>query len=102
MTQRASLTRIARAGAALTPRQREVLAIMAAHPDDDAGELVYERGAGYLDDEPVAPRTVFALLRACAISLDSTSEVGGIERYRINETGRGILAETAYPPDPIL
>ena len=92
MTQRTALARIKQAGATLTPRQREILTIMAAHPDDDDGELVYERGVGYIGDEPVAPRTVFALLRACAISADSTSCVGGVERYCINETGRRILA----------
>lgn len=71
----------------LTRRQREILEIMAAHPDEDAGELVYERGRGFLGDEPVAARTVFSLLRLMAISLES-GEPGGFERYRINETGR--------------
>ena len=76
----------------LTRRQLSVLVTMVAHPDDDEGELVYERGIGYLGDERIAPRTVFALLRAGAISLDSTSTVGGVERYRINSTGRHYLA----------
>jgi len=77
-------------GDALTPRQLEVLAIMAAHPDDDEGELVYERGAAYLGDTRIAARTVFALLRACVIREDGPN--AGIERYRINETGRALLA----------
>ena len=77
-------------GRLLTKRQLEVLRIMAAHPDDDEGELVYERGRGYLGDDPVAPRTLTALLRACAISLDSLS--GQVERYHINETGRALVA----------
>ena len=74
----------------LTPRQREILTQMAAHPDDDEGELVYERGRGFLGNDPVAARTVFALLRLCAIKLDG-GEVGGFERYRINETGQALL-----------
>ena len=68
--------------------------IMAADPDGDDGELVYECGEGWLGLDRVAPRTVFALLRACAISLD-IGGVGGdgcLERYRINETGRALLA----------
>lgn len=84
------LAAIKRAGENLTKRQREILAIMAAHPHDDEGELVYERGVAYLGEEPVAARTVFALLRACAISLEDTSQVGGLERYRLNETGRAL------------
>ena len=74
----------------LTKRQREILAQMAAHSDDDDGELVYERGRGFLGNDPVAARTVFALLRLCAISLEG-GEVGGFERYRINETGQALL-----------
>jgi len=77
-------------GRLLSKRQLEVLRIMAAHPDDDEGELVYERGCAFLGDERVAPRTVTALLRACAIS--DTAWGGGIERYRINETGRALVA----------
>lgn len=88
-------TRAATEGAQVTKRQREVLEIMAAHPDDDVGELVYEKGHGWLGDERVAPRTVFALLRLMAISLDSTSRVGGVERYTINETGRHLAFNVA-------
>lgn len=55
---------IAAYGRALTPRQREVLAIMAEADDaDDAGELVYERGRAFLDLTPVAARTVNVRLR---------------------------------------
>ena len=75
----------------LTTRQREILEIMARHQDDDEGELVYERGVAYLGDDRVAARTVFALLRICAISLERDSEVGGFERYRINETGQSYV-----------
>lgn len=75
-------------------RQQEILQRMADHRDDDEGELVYERGVAYLGDDRIAPRTVFALLRLCAISPDSTSAIGtGVERYRINETGRQLLSE---------
>ena len=78
----------------LTPRQVEILTIMAAHPHDDEGELVYERGVAFLDLDRVAARTVFALLRLCAISNeDGDGKVGGFERYRINETGRALLAQ---------
>ena len=79
----------------LTKRQREVLEIMDKLVDDEAGELVYERGRGYIGLEPVAGRTVFALLRLCAIGLEDGSEVGRFERYTINETGRKLLAGDA-------
>ena len=75
----------------LTERQREILAQMDAHPDDDEGELVYERGVAFLGDQPVAARTVFALLRWCAITLESGAVGEGLERYRINETGQELL-----------
>ncbi len=81
--------------APLTRRQRDLLEVMAADPDGDDGELVYERGAGgWLGLERVAPRTVFALLRACAISLGGGGMGGDgrLERYRINETGRQLIA----------
>ena len=58
--------------------------------DAEDAELVYERGRGFLGDEPVAPRTVFGLIRAMAVSLQTGSEVGRFERYRINETGRAL------------
>lgn len=78
----------------LSPRQREILAIMKAHRDDDEGEIVYERGVAYLGDDRIAARTVFALLRLCAISLESDSQIGRFERYRINETGTEWLTRT--------
>ena len=81
-------------GGRLTPRQRKVLQIMAADPDGDDGELVYEQGECWLGLERVASRTLFALLRACAISQDGEglSGDGKLERYRINETGRRLIA----------
>lgn len=53
----------------ITRRQREVLEKMR----DGEEELVYERGEGWVGLEKVAPRTVFALLRLAAISLDPWS-----------------------------
>lgn len=78
----------------LTPRQAEILRRMRDAPEDhDDAELLYqEKVGGFLGSEPVARRTVFGLLRACAISPDQFSNrVGGLERYRINETGRKLL-----------
>jgi hypothetical protein len=71
----------------LTKRQLEVLTIMR----DEEEELVYERGTGYVGDSSVSGRTLFALLRCCAISAEVGSEPGGFERYTINETGRNLL-----------
>jgi len=72
----------------LTKRQREILTILADHPDDDEGEIAYERGMAYLGDTRIAARTVFALIGLCAISLRSGNRsVGQCERYSINETG---------------
>ena len=94
----ADLALIRAFGRALTRRQHEVLRTMAerqaADPGDDEAELVRECCDAWLGDERVASRTVDALLRACAISDTGT---GGIERYRINETGREILAQAAAP-----
>ncbi len=73
----------------MTRRQAEVLAIMWAADE----ELVYERGTGYVGMSPVGPRTVFALIRMMAISLDSTSTEGNFERYTINETGKDLVEE---------
>jgi hypothetical protein len=72
----------------LTKRQGAVLQMMV---DDDGCDLVYERGVAYVGDTRIAPRTVFALVRMCAISLDSYSQVGQFERYHINETGISLL-----------
>lgn len=71
----------------LTKRQAEILRIMR----DQEEELVYERGQGFVEDSSVAPRTVFALLRLCALHAENGSEPGGLERYTINETGMDLL-----------
>jgi len=58
---------------------------------DEDEELVYERGRAYIDVDRVSKAVVFSLLRACAISLDSYSRLGGCERYHINGTGLTLL-----------
>ena len=83
----------------LSKRQRTVLLQMSRLKHEVDGELVYERGLCFLGDERVAPRTLFALLRLCAISLSQDSHVGGFERYTINSTGEGLLRGA---PPPIL
>jgi hypothetical protein len=80
----------------LTPRGAEILRRMRDAPEGtDDEELVYaDRVGGFLGSEPVARRTVFRLIRLCAVSLDQFSKAGeGLERYTISETGRAILAE---------
>ena len=80
----------------MTERQREILERMAAHPDDDEGELVMEGREAWLDLERTSPALVFSLLRLMVISaVHADGKVGGVERYRINETGRNLLAALA-------
>jgi hypothetical protein len=79
------------AASSCTYRQKFILRRMYEHRDDDEGELVYERGKGYVGDFPVGWRTLSALLQLCAISLESDSEVGEFERYTINGTGKKIV-----------
>jgi hypothetical protein len=67
----------------LTKRQREILTIMR----DKDEELIYEHGRGFIGWSSVAPRTVFALLRMCAIHSDSMDDV----YYRITGTGVKLL-----------
>jgi hypothetical protein len=64
---------------------------------DKDEELVYSKGMGYVDYERVSGRTVFALLRAMAISMDQFSTVGECERYTINETGIELLRAREMP-----
>jgi len=73
----------------LTKRQIEILKIMHDNENTDDGEIVYEKGVGYLGLERIAPRTIFTLLRLCCISLDQYS--GVMERYHINGTGEDFL-----------
>lgn len=90
-TQAAAFAVIENFGRALTKRQREVLRLMATAEDSEDGLLVYERGRGYVGDEPISGRTFYALLRACAIR-HIDGEPGGFEIYAINETGRALAA----------
>ena len=78
----------------LTKGQREVLQKMATGPESEEAELVYEDGQCYLGYDHIDSRILFGLLRLCAISLDQYSKVGGLERYRINSTGKDLLALT--------
>ncbi len=71
----------------LTRRQIQILRMMR----DEDEELVYSKGEAYVGYEHIAPRTVFALIRAMAISMDQFSELGKCERYTINETGLELL-----------
>ncbi len=73
----------------LTKRQIEILKIMHENENTDDGEIVYNKGIGYLGLETVASRTIFALLRLCCISLDQYG--GRVEYYHINETGQEFL-----------
>ena len=75
----------------MTRRQRQVLERLAK-----GEELVYERGVGYVGDDcedPVSGRTVYALLRLCAIKHAAYSDTrpGGFERFEITGTGRDLL-----------
>jgi hypothetical protein len=84
----------------LTKREAEILTRMRDAPEDsDDGELVFDGGrVAWLGLEHVAPRTVFKLLRLCAISADQFSKGGGVERFTINETGRALL-DGKPPPE---
>ena len=73
----------------LTKRQIEILKIMHDNEDTEDGEIVYEKGTGYIGLEKIAPRTIFALLRVCCISLDQYG--GSMEHYHINGTGEDFL-----------
>ena len=76
----------------MTKRQAEILRVMADNRDTEAGELVYERGRGFIGDEPVAARTVFALLRAMWIR-HRDGRIGGFERYAITAEGMRALED---------
>ena len=68
----------------LTPRQIEVLRLVAA------GEsLAYERGSVWIGNRRTTSRTIDALLRVCAVSVDWSGM--GCEYYKINGIGREIL-----------
>jgi hypothetical protein len=74
----------------LTIRQLQILRKMR----DEDEELVYSKGRGYVGDEQIGPKTLFALLRVMAIKLDQFSRVGDCEYYTINETGEALLEKS--------
>lgn len=80
----------------LTKGQIEILQKMYDNKDWDSyySELVYEKGTCYIGNDRVDSRILYALLRLCAISLDQYSDIGGFERYTINETGIKLLGES--------
>jgi hypothetical protein len=85
----------------LTKREAEILTRMRDAPEgDDDGELVYDGGrTAWLGLDHVAPRTLFKLLRLCAISADQFNKGGGgAERFTINDTGRALL-DGKPPPE---
>ena len=79
---------------ALSRRQKEILIQMADYRNDDEGELVMERGEVWLGLERSSVAMVYSLLHLMAIRLEPYSEVGRLERYRINETGLRLLGRT--------
>lgn len=70
----------------LTKRQIEVLKLLAKGKD-----LVREGRTAYIGLTITSAVTVNALLRVCAIRLEDGCEVGRLERYQINGTGKKIL-----------
>lgn len=80
----------------LTDRQHEILTVMADKADTDEGELVMEGREVWLGLERTNKATVLALLRLCAIRLES-GEPGGCERYTINATGLDLIGRKKEP-----
>lgn len=73
----------------LTKRQREVLEWLR---DNEEDTLIYERGGhGYIAESPVSGRTVYALLRLCAIKKDWGGDGDRIDHFQITGTGRQLL-----------
>jgi hypothetical protein len=80
----------------LTKREIEILSRMRdAAPGSDDSELVFDGGrVAWLGLDHVATRTLYKFLRLAAISADPLSRGGGrgdVERYHLNDTGRGLL-----------
>ena len=74
----------------LTKRQREVLTIMRDKAGSEAGEIVYEKGEGYLGNRRISSKTIFSLIRLTALRACGDQN-GGLERYRIGQTGIELL-----------
>jgi hypothetical protein len=85
MTMSFEESRIAAGVATLTKRQIAVLRKAEAGED-----LVCEHGVAFIGLQPTSVRTIYALLRVCAISPNPFSG-GSFERYVINSTGKEIL-----------
>lgn len=66
-----------------------VLALMCDHKDDPEGEIVCDGLACWLGDRQISRSTVAVLLHHLAIK--DVSDVKGIDRYAINETGEAIV-----------
>lgn len=74
----------------LTPREAEVLSVLAAFPLD--ATLDYDRGQlAYVGFVPVHVRVLTSLLRRCLVSERKGTE-RALERYAINQRGREALA----------
>lgn len=72
----------------LTAKQARILRKMR----DEDEELVFEKRNGWCGDVRVGSRLVTGLLLLMALRMDPLSVVGGVERYRINDTGKRLLA----------
>lgn len=77
--------------AALTRRQRQVLQFLADNEREEDGEIVYDSGEVWLGDDRLAHRTLTALIRMMALR-NPWPGPNCLERWRINGTGRKILA----------
>jgi len=94
VTKKKDLQEIEHNQSMLTKRQSEILIEMRDAEDREdwaEAEIIYERGMAFLGDTRIAARTVFALIRACAISASSDSVPGSVEHYTINGTGRDLV-----------
>lgn len=74
------------------PIDSKLLDILVTMRDEDE-ELVYEKRRAYLGTKRVDASAVHQLSILMAIHLDQFSQVGGFERYTINETGLNLLKE---------
>lgn len=81
----------------LTKRQREILQWLADHEDDEDGELVKEGREVWYGLEQTSPALVLRLIHMMAISGDTLG--GAVERWRINGTGKRILAAVKEKAD---
>lgn len=80
--------------ARITRRQREILQWLADNEDDEDGEIVQEGREVWYGLERSSPALVLRLIHMMAISTDGLGCGIGelVERWRINGTGKKILA----------